>query len=270
MPAGPSRLTDGPDPHRRASLSSPRPAPRRPAQKHWLSLAVILVLAGVLIAAVLTQGTSSSDTAATPATAEPSPYDGPATGVVGADEIELDMARRDPGDPLTTGALDAPVVMVVYSDYQCPFCAVWSHRTLPALASFIDAGELRVEWRDVNVFGEDSERAARAAYAAGLQDRFLDYHHALFADGDRPPAELLTDTGLVGLAETLGLDTDRFAADLTSAEVAAAVRANEEEGAQIGAFSTPSFLVAGAPIVGAQPSEIFVEAVEAALEQASR
>lgn len=251
-------------------MSSSRAAAPRRTRRPWAPLAVIIALAGILAVVALTQGGAPGDpeVAAPTAEAPQAPHDGPATGVVGADQPLPDMARRDADDPLAIGAVDAAVVMVVYSDYQCPFCALWSHRTLPALEPYLEAGDLRVEWRDANVFGAESERGARAAYAAGLQGRFLDYHHALFADGDKPPAELLADDGLVALAESLGLDVERFATDLTSPEVAAAVRANEEEAAQLGAFSTPSFLVGGVPLVGAQPNEVFVTAVEDALDRA--
>lgn len=63
----------------------------------------------------------------------------------------------------------------------------------------------------------------------------------------------------------MGLDADRFAADLDSPEATAAVQRNIDEAAAIGAFSTPAFLLADSPILGAQPTEVFVGALEAAL-----
>ncbi|MCL3862276.1 thioredoxin domain-containing protein [Actinotalea sp. K2] len=165
--------------------------------------------------------------------------------------------------------MDAPVVMVVYSDYQCPFCAVWAEQTQPTMLEYVESGDLRIEWRDIAVFGPDSERAARAAYAAGLQGAFWEFHDALFAGGEKRAAADLTEEALVTLAGALDLDPDVFRADLASVEVDEAVKANADEAAAIGAFSTPSFLVNEQAVVGAQPTEVFIAAVEDALARAA-
>ncbi|GGC08002.1 DsbA family protein [Cellulomonas carbonis] len=263
-------------------MTSPRPDAPHPSRRSWTAPVLIALVALALVVVALTQtGRSPSAAAGTAPAAgqagqddgaqeDGAPEDGPAARVVEPeDEPEIDLARRDPADPLAVGPVDAPVVMVVYSDYQCPFCAVWSDRTLPAMEPYVEAGDLRIEWRDIAVFGPDSARAARAAYAAGLQGGFLDYHHGLFADGEKRSRDELSEESLVALADSLGLDADRFAQDLTSAEVDAAVQVNEDEAAAVGAFSTPSFLVGGTPLVGAQPTEVFVTAVEQALARAA-
>lgn len=259
-------------------MSTPTATPerrRRVQPVQWAVLVLVLAATGVLL--VLTTGGAdggsddgAADTraaaAAPPATEDARDPDGPASEVIETEAPRtLEMARRDPADPLTDGPVDAPVTLVVYSDYQCPFCALWSHQTLPVMREYAAAGDLRIEWRDVNVFGVDSARAARAAYAAGLQGAFWEYHDALFAEGEKPSVDVLTDAGLAAVAAEVGLDTDRFAADVASAEVGAAVQANADEGTSIGATSTPSFLVGGVPVVGAQPTEVFVAAVEDAL-----
>ena len=258
-------------------MTPPRSDAPSTVRRSWAVLVLIVVVAAALVTVALTRPgddpaapTATGPTAGTPDDAR-SRDDGPVAGTAEPqDSPTLDMARRDPDDPLAAGPVDAPVVMVVYSDYQCPFCAVWSDETLPAMQPYVDGGDLRIEWRDIAVFGPDSARAARAAYAAGLQGRFWEYHQALFADGEKRPAQMLTDEALLELAGSLGLDTGRFATDLASPEVDAAVTANADEAASIGAFSTPSFLVGGTPVVGAQPTEVFVTAVEDALARAQR
>ena len=181
-----------------------------------------------------------------------------------------DLEQRDPDDPLTAGPVDAPVGLVVFSDYQCPFCASWSEETLPEMMAHAEAGDLRIEWRDVNVFGDASERAARASYAAALQGRYWDYHEALFSGGEPRPESALSDDGLVELAGELGLDVDQFAEDFDSTEVREQVRLHAREGIELGILSTPAFILGGEPIVGAQPTEVFLQAMDRALARAGQ
>src|SRR5690625_8049304 len=94
------------------------------------------------------------------------------------------------------GALDAPVTIVMFSDFQCPFCALWTAQTLPGLTPYIEDEELRVEWRDLAVFGEDSRRAAYAGYAAGLQGKYLASTQTLLDGGDSPSARAPSDAAL--------------------------------------------------------------------------
>lgn len=255
-------------------MSTPRPTTQSGPRRSWVVLSLIVVLAVVLVAIAVTSddGGPSAQQPTEPAPEAPAvePDDGPVADTVDPEQAEIpDMARRDADDPLAQGPVDAPVVMVVYSDYQCPYCAVWNERTMPDLEPYVEAGDLRIEWRDINVFGEDSARGSRAAYAAGLQGRFWDYHAELFAGGETPTPSRLTQTGLVELAEQIGLDVEQFTADLNSEEVATAVQANADEGASIGAFSTPSFVINATPVVGAQPTEAFVAVIEEALAQAA-
>ena len=187
------------------------------------------------------------------------------------DQVDLSFVeRRDDTDPLSIGTVDAPVTMVVFSDYQCSFCASWNQDTLPIMMDYVESDQLRIEWRDLNVFGPESEQASKAAYAAALQDAFWEYHDELFADGDiRDPAEL-SEEALVELAAELGLDTEQFTTDMQSDQVAEQVLINQQLGTDLGAYSTPSFIVDGQPMVGAQPTDVFVNAVDEALAQPAR
>lgn len=177
------------------------------------------------------------------------------------------IERRDADDPLAVGRADAPVVLVAFGDYQCGHCASWSTDTMTTLQKHVDDGTLRIEWRDLNIFGEDSARAARAAWAAGRQDRFLDYHHALFPDGHPRSPEQLTDEALVDLAEELGLDSERFARDMASQEAKDAIAQNQQLGYALGASSTPAFMLDRKPLLGDQPAEVFERGIEQALAE---
>ena len=180
------------------------------------------------------------------------------------------LARRDPDDPLARGAVDAPVVMVEYSDFQCPYCGRYAVETAPELVErYVDTGLLRMEWRDFPYLGEKSLTVAVAARAAGEQQMFWEFHHAFFAAQPSPNSGEIDTAWLVELAREAGLDTDRFAADLDDPSLRERVEHDAREGQQIGVSGTPAFLINGHPIIGAQPTEAFVQLIEQVLETAS-
>lgn len=246
--------------------------------RSWAVPVAVLAVLALLIALVLNLGSGSdesksgagagagstapvADSAVTESESEAAP-----TEVQGVVQPALtDIERRDEADPLTAGPVDAPVVLVVFSDYQCPYCARWSEDTLPVMMERAEAGELRIEWRDVNIFGDASERASRAAYAAALQGTYWEFHEALYPDGETRSEGELSQEALVALADEFGLDIDQFTADMASAETDQAIEANATLGLDLGAYSTPSFILGGQPIVGAQPTAVFVDALDAAL-----
>ncbi|WP_055701073.1 DsbA family protein [Streptomyces silaceus] len=178
------------------------------------------------------------------------------------------LARRDADDPLAQGRADAPVVMVEYADFKCGFCGKFARDTEPGLVKkYVEDGTLRIEWRNFPIFGEDSERAARGAWAAGEQGRFWQFHEAAYADGSKEKG--FGEDRLKELAKDAGVkDVGRFVKDADSAAAKAAVKKDQEEAYGLGATSTPSFLVNGRPISGAQPDEVFDQAIEAAAKSA--
>ncbi|NGO76095.1 DsbA family protein [Streptomyces sp. YC504] len=180
------------------------------------------------------------------------------------------LARRDAKDPLAQGRADAPVVMIEYADFKCGFCGKFARDTEPELVKkYVDAGKLRIEWRNFPIFGEESEAAARGAWAAGQQGRFWEFHAAAYEE-DAKEKGFGADR-LKALAEQAGVaDVDRFVRDAASGEARKAVARDQEEAYGLGAASTPSFLVNGRPIAGAQPAETFTQAIDEALTAAAR
>ncbi|MFE7751010.1 DsbA family protein [Streptomyces sp. NPDC057428] len=190
----------------------------------------------------------------------------------GADESLLALARRDGGDALAVGKADAPVVMIEYSDFQCPFCGRFARETEPALLrSYVDKGVLRIEWRNFPVFGEESEQAALAGWAAGQQKKFWDFHKVAYGEPrERNQGEFSKDR-LVSMAREAGIaDLERFRSDMASDEARSAVSKDQEEGYGLGVTSTPAFLINGKPVLGAQPTATFEQAIDAAAKAARR
>jgi protein-disulfide isomerase len=225
--------------------------------------------AGVLVAALLLG--FASYTATKP--------DAPAGGSSAVADVSADprdgaypelekLARRDAADPLAVGRADAPVVMVEYADFQCGYCGKFARDTEPELIEkYVEDGTLRIEWRNFPIFGEESQAAARAAWAAGRQGRFWEFHAAAYAEGAKEKG--FGKDRLDALAREAGVaDLGRFARDLDSDAARQAVKKDQEEAYGLGATSTPSFLINGRPVAGAQPMATFTEAIEAAKQAA--
>ena len=173
-----------------------------------------------------------------------------------------DLPRRQADDPLAMGAVDAPVVLTEWADYRCPFCSVWAEQTLPELQPYIDAGTLRVEFRDLAIFGDESMKAATAARAAGEQGAYFEFAHALFValpDQGHPD---IPDDLVYGIVAELGLDAEQFATDWADPKHRDAVLLDSQEAQQLGVTSTPSFIIGGQFLAGAQPLETFAQVIE--------
>lgn len=242
----------------------------RAGRRRDLTVVVVLVALAVALVGYLVVGTggSGSDNAAAggPAPAgEPSASaDAAAVGPLG------DIARRTEGDPAAIGRTDAPVVMVAFSDYRCPFCAKFSRETEQQLVDeYVDDGRLRIEWRDFPIFGPESTLAAQAGRAAAMQGKFWEFNKAVFADSPERAHPDLPEDKLVAYAEQVGVaDIARFRTDMHSAEAAQAVQRDLDEGTSLGVPSTPAFVVNGHPIMGAQPIEEFRAQIDQALAAA--
>ncbi|MER5768997.1 DsbA family protein [Streptomyces sp. NPDC001985] len=270
MSATPRKPSPKPSP-KSASKSASKPYVT-PAQARRTALKPVVISVAVLAGALLLGLASYSATR---------PDDGPSAHSSAVAEVSADpqddayaelakLARRDDGDPLAVGRADAPVVMVEYADFKCGFCGKFARDTEPELIEkYVDSGVLRIEWRNFPIFGEESENAARGAWAAGQQGRFWQFHSAAYAAGAKEKG--FGKDRVKELAERAGVpDADRFARDLDSDEAKASVKRDQDEAYGLGATSTPSFLVNGRPIAGAQPMEAFTQAIETARKTAPR
>ncbi|MFG2993703.1 DsbA family protein [Streptomyces sp. NPDC048257] len=180
------------------------------------------------------------------------------------------LARREAGDKLAVGRADAPVVLIEYSDFKCGYCGKFARDTEPELVKkHVADGTLRIEWRNFPIFGAESEAAAKAAWAAGQQDRFDAFHAAAYADGSKEKG--FAEPRLLELAREAEVpDLERFTADMAGEQAAAALKKDQEEGYRIGVTSTPSFLLNGRPIAGAQPLDAFTAAIAKAKAEAAK
>jgi len=186
-----------------------------------------------------------------------------ADSVQSAGHAEQQVAARiEVGNAPVLGPKNAPVTIVEWSDFQCPFCG----RVEPTLQQLLDEykGKIRIAWKNQPLsFHPNAMPAAEAAMAAHEQGKFWEFHDALFKkQGQLSPA--LYDE----VARKLGLDMDRFHASIEAHKSAAHIQSDMTAGRAVGAEGTPTFFINGKKLVGAQPIDAFKQLIDAELAAA--
>jgi len=159
-------------------------------------------------------------------------------------------------DGPSRGAANAPVTIVEFSDFECPYCA----RSVETLQQVEKAygDKVRIVFRDYPLFSHrTAKRAAEAAHCAEEQGKFWEMHDRLFSKGGP-----ITDSDLYRFAGQAKLDHDKFDACLTSGKYKEAWKPSQDEGNRIGVTSTPSFFINGRLIVGAANFEGFAKVID--------
>jgi protein-disulfide isomerase len=162
------------------------------------------------------------------------------------------------------GAADAPVTIVEFSDFHCPFCQRAEDTIAQVLSRYGD--RVRVIWRDypVDNLHPQARKAHEAARCAADQGKFWPYQKALFAGPPKQPDQL------PAVAQAAGLDTASFTACVAGGNHQAAVQKDVEEGKRLDVTGTPTFFINGRVLVGAQPLEAFVRVIEDELARSGR
>lgn len=217
---------------------------------------VVAVIAVVVVALVNTRGGDTTATETSPKTSETdnNPNFGPAG----------DAPRRADGDPMVLGSATAPVTMVEFADFRCPFCAQFTRDTEPELIKrYVDTGVLRIEWRDSPIFGDQSFHAARAGRAAAEQNRFWQFTRAVLDAAPQTGHANLDDTTLVAFAKDAGVpDLSTFRRALDSDRFDNSIRADSALAQRLFIPTTPAFWINGTPILGSQPLQVFIDVIE--------
>lgn len=176
------------------------------------------------------------------------------------------LAKLSPETVSVKGAADAPLLIIEFSDYQCPFCGRYVSQTLPQIqAQYIDTGKVRYMFRDMPLSSihPQAQAAAEAARCAGDQGRYWEMHELLFARQEDWTAD--RRGSFAAFADELSLDATKFSGCLDEGRYTAYVKAQIAEGEQLGIRGTPSFLIGDQFLSGAQPFSAFQQAIEAAL-----
>ncbi|MBI5487929.1 MAG: DsbA family protein [Deltaproteobacteria bacterium] len=166
-----------------------------------------------------------------------------------ADEIETQLLQRyretepltiDLDDSPVLGPPDAPLTIVIFSDFECPICAAAAERLHAVRERSPERVRIVFKHFPIDQLHAMAMSAARAAIAAGNQGKFWEFHDALFADQESIGPGLY-----VRIATALGLDLDRFEAERISEASADRVRSDRAEGVRLGVEGTPAIFVNG-------------------------
>lgn len=176
-----------------------------------------------------------------------------------SDPAESEIYDVEIGDVPIRGAANAPVTIVVFTDFECPFCQK-AEETVRAVEKEYGS-KVRFAYKSYPLpFHDHARLASKAALAAHRQGKFFEYKEIVFAHQDA-----LDRAALVKYAADLGLDVPRFEKDLDDPAIERAIVADEAQVERLGIGGTPSFFINGRKLVGAQPIAAFRAQIDAAL-----
>ena len=137
------------------------------------------------------------------------------------------------------GRADAPITVVEFTDYQCPYCRGFQASTWPRLKrTYVDTGKVRFVVRDLPLQIQSAARpAAEVAHCAAEQGKFWPMHNALLTHMS------LDDRSVLGRANELGLDVSSLRSCVTDHRYAAAIARNAAQAASLGVTATPTFII---------------------------
>lgn len=236
----------------------PEPSSRGSDQhlREALMLAALSLLALSSIALLVAPASRHDGAASKAAVSAPGP------GVGETRPRPLEGLERH-GRPQALGSPTAAVVLVEYGDLRCTPCGQFTRNVEPALiARYVNTGVLRLEWRDLPMFGPQSMAAARAARAASTQGRFWQYIHTVYAAPASGQPDL-TRAKLDSFAAEAGVpDLRKFDTDASSTSFDDAINDDKSQALRAGIVAAPAYLINGQQILGGEPMGTFMSMID--------
>jgi protein-disulfide isomerase len=160
----------------------------------------------------------------------------------------------------TLGSPDAPLTIVEYSDFKCPYCRQVALETIPQIEEeYIATGKVKLVFQHFVVHGQEAELAAGAAECASQQNAFWQYHDTLFLNNN---SVTFNSENLKRFAQGLGLDAEAFNACLDSKAYMDKLVADAADARRRGVSSTPTFFVGQTKVEGAKSYAEFKKAID--------
>lgn len=161
------------------------------------------------------------------------------------------------------GEQNAPVTIVEYGDFQCPFCGKFFKDTESTIReNYIKTGKVKFIYRDFAFLGQESIWAAAAARCAGEQGKFWEYHDYLYNNQRGENQGAFNKSNLKSFASALALDKEKFNACLDSNKYDEAIKKDTKDGADAGVQGTPGNFINGKLYVGALPTATFTQIID--------
>jgi protein-disulfide isomerase len=170
--------------------------------------------------------------------------------------------------PRSTRVLSAKVSIVEFADFQCPFCDIFFREVEAKLVTkYVDTGLAKLTYMDFAFLGQESKDAANAAKCAQEQGKFWEYHDKLYSSQKGENKGTFKKANLLSFGKSLSLDMAKFTPCVTNDTYAFQVEDETSAGRRIGVTGTPTVIINGKMIVGAQDISVFEQAIDAALGQ---
>lgn len=174
--------------------------------------------------------------------------------------------KIDAKEVVFLGNENAPITLVEFADYQCPFCAKFFEESLSLIKQeYVDKGKVKIVFQDFAFLGEESFRAAEAAWCAADQGKFWEYHDLIFRTESLDNQENNGNLNLVQLkmlASQLMLDMESFSQCVDSRKYQQKVLSNIQKAKKAGVRATPTVFINNLKLEGALPYEVFKLAIE--------
>jgi len=274
---------EGTRPAKKARAARPADPPRAKGMPPHIASAIVsalvlvLLAPGVFVAGYFTNAAVDDDGGNGGTPTNPTP-----AATVAAPATPVVVEGVSPDDDPSWGPTDAPVTIIEFSDFQCPYCSRFFSQTYPQIKQQYE-GKIRFVYRDFPLASIHpwAETAAEAAGCANDQGKFWEYHDSIFQNqaaitqtyqtaaqsGDTAAGLAAVVEGFKTTATGLGLDATAFGQCLDSSKYAGEIEKDYQAGLSYGVQGTPAFYVNGLLVSGAQPLSVFQSAIDAALQQ---
>ena len=226
----------------------------------------LILPASILIAAVLISGSilyARSNAGQNP------------TAQIAGVQKPVGKVKIDLTDAMILGDANAPVTIVEYADFQCPFCQRYFQQNKSMFISqYVNTGKARFVWKDYAFLGQESIWAASAARCANDQGKFWAYHDYLFSHQGAENSGAFSKANLKKFASALGLNAGEFNKCLDTDKYASAVQKETQDGSAVGVNGTPATFINGQLVadnngnsVGAAPFATFKAIIDSILSK---
>jgi protein-disulfide isomerase len=174
----------------------------------------------------------------------------------------VDVSAKPMENALNLGDPNAPVKVIEFADFQCPYCGLYWKQLEPTIIStYVATNKVYYTYSPMAFIGQESIDAVEASYCANDQNKFWEYRDYLFSNQTGENAGDFSQAHLIAFAKKLNLDVNTFTSCLTSGQYATKVNDDNTYASQQGVNSTPSFLVNGTVYNSSNVEQAIADAV---------